>query len=231
MHNGEYFGKGALTQKAPYGSTVNKAKNIVIIGYGGFAKEVRWLIDRINVIEPVWNFLGYVDRIGQGEDVVGDDSFIQNYSQELYVVIAIGDPAKRKQVYDKIKSNKNLVFPNLVDPSAIASDGVSMGEGNVVCAGCVFTVDITVGSFNIFNLNCTIGHDVVIENYIIVEPNCNISGNCHVKSETDIGTGTQVIQGLTIGSKSIIGAGAVVISDIEGNCTAVGVPAKVIKKV
>jgi UDP-perosamine 4-acetyltransferase len=43
-----------------------------------------------------------------------------------------------------------------------------------------------------------------------------------------LGTGTKVIQGLKIGKNTMIGAGAVVISDIPDNCTAVGVPARVI---
>lgn len=204
--------------------------NIVIVGYGGFAKEVRWLLDRINAIEPVWNFLGFIDRDNEGESVIGNDDLLRNYGQELHVAIAIGNPIKRKQIYEKIKSNKNLIFPNLIDPSVTISDKVSMGEGNIVCAGCIFTVDIKIGSFNIFNLNCTIGHDAIIDSYVIIEPNCNISGNCHVKSEMDIGTGTQVIQGLTIGSKTIVGAGTVIISDIEGSCTVVGVPARVVKR-
>lgn len=45
-----------------------------------------------------------------------------------------------------------------------------------------------------------------------------------------MGSGSTVIQGKTIGEGAIIGAGAVVINDIEPYCTAVGVPAKVIKE-
>ena len=44
-----------------------------------------------------------------------------------------------------------------------------------------------------------------------------------------LGTGAKVIQGIHIGENTMIGAGAVVISNIPANCTAVGVPAKVIK--
>ena len=35
-------------------------KRIVMIGAGGMAREVRWLISEINLREPKWHFLGYV---------------------------------------------------------------------------------------------------------------------------------------------------------------------------
>ena len=35
-------------------------KDIVIIGAGGFGREVAWLIEDINKIEPQWNILGFV---------------------------------------------------------------------------------------------------------------------------------------------------------------------------
>ena len=37
-------------------------KKIVIIGSGGFAKEVAFLIEDINKQKQEWNFLGYIDQ-------------------------------------------------------------------------------------------------------------------------------------------------------------------------
>lgn len=45
-----------------------------------------------------------------------------------------------------------------------------------------------------------------------------------------IGAGVTIMPGVTIGENSIIGAGAVVRKDIPANCIAVGVPAKVVRK-
>lgn len=36
-------------------------KNLIIIGCGGFGREVAWLVERINEKEKHWNFLGFVD--------------------------------------------------------------------------------------------------------------------------------------------------------------------------
>ena len=54
-------------------------KRIVVIGAGGFAREVRWLIEEINAVSPGFEFLGYVvsdlAKLGEHdsrEDVLGD---------------------------------------------------------------------------------------------------------------------------------------------------------------
>lgn len=45
-----------------------------------------------------------------------------------------------------------------------------------------------------------------------------------------IGARAIIIGGITIGDNVRIGAGAVVVSDIPDNCTAVGVPAMIVKE-
>ena len=36
-------------------------KDIVIIGAGGFGREVAWLIESINEVANEWNIVGFVD--------------------------------------------------------------------------------------------------------------------------------------------------------------------------
>lgn len=50
-----------------------------------------------------------------------------------------------------------------------------------------------------------------------------------VGARTWIGIGAVVSNNLEIGSDCMIGAGAAVVRDLPGKCTAVGVPARVIK--
>lgn len=204
-------------------------ENIVIAGNGGFAREVEFLINRANV-NCEWNFLGYIDNNGEGSNVIGDDQYLLNIKESVNVVIAIGDSHVRKKLFSMYRQNKNLKFPNVIDPSVIVSSKVKMGQGNIICAGTIITVDITMGDFNIINLNCTIGHDAIIENYVTINPGVSVSGNVHVKSESNLGTGSQIIQGKTVGKGVVLGAGAVVVSDLEDECVAVGIPAKIIKR-
>lgn len=202
---------------------------LVIVGNGGFAGEVEWLVKRINAIAPIWDFLGFIDENQDNPKTIGNDEYIVSYQEELYVAIAIGTSAIREKIYKKYKSNSNIKFANLIDPSVIYSDRVDFGEGNIICAGTIMTVDIRIGNCNIINMDCTVGHGSILEDFVTINPSVNISGNVHLDAGTNIGTGTQLIQGISVGANSVIGAGAVVNCNLPANCKAVGIPAKVIK--
>jgi len=51
-----------------------------------------------------------------------------------------------------------------------------------------------------------------------------------IKKGASIGSSSTIMCGVTVGENSIVGAGAVVTKDIPSNSIAVGVPAKLIKK-
>ncbi len=109
------------------------------------------------------------------------------------------------------------------------SQFLSMGEGNIICAGNILTVNIILKDFVILNLSCTVGHDVVLESFVTVYPEVNISGCVIIKKYAEIGTGSKIIQGKVIKEHTIIGAGAVVVKDITESGTYVGVPARKIR--
>lgn len=203
-------------------------KDIVIVGYGGFAKEAKWILDRVNSVNKQWNFCGYIDKDRTKENVLADDEDILNVCAELSVVIAIGNPILRMQLYKKYENNKCIRFPNLIDPSVNKGDSVKLGKGNIICANSILTVDISIGDFNIINLGCTVGHDVEMGNFNTINPSTNVSGNITIGDLVEIGTGTQIIQGLMIDNEAIVGAGAVVIRDVPFKAKVVGVPAKAI---
>lgn len=119
--------------------------------------------------------------------------------------------------------------PNIISKDAIVSETVSFGKGAIICARTIMTVDITVGDYVICNLDCTIGHDAEIGDYVTIYPSVNVSGNVNVGRNTELGTGSSIIQGIRIGKYTKIGASAAVVRDIPDYCTAVGIPAKVIK--
>lgn len=211
-------------------------KNLYIIGAGGFGREVAWLVERINAKRPTWDIKGFIDDnpsiIGQlegGYPVAGSSELLLQKTEETWAVCAVGNAKTREKIIEKIKVNPYIQFATLIDPSVILSDRVTVGEGSIICAGSILTVDITIGKHVIINLDCTIGHDDIISDFVTIYPSVNVSGNVIVGTCTELGTGMQVIQGKKIGKESIVGAGAVVVKDIPEKCTAVGSPAKPIK--
>jgi len=115
-------------------------KDIAIYGCGGFGREVACLIERINESEPQWNFIGFYDdghEKGFMTDmgpVIGNADDLNAVDKPLAIAIAIGSPKTVKAVREKIV-NKNIEFPNLIDPSTVflKRELVKIGEGNIIC--------------------------------------------------------------------------------------------------
>lgn len=208
-------------------------KDIVIIGAGGFGREIAWLIEDINQKQPQWNILGFVDdnESVQGKQiekytVIGTTDYLAD--KELHVVIAIADPYIRREIFNFLGSTKNT-FPTLIHPSVIKTDSINFGQGVVIAAGTIITVNITIEDFVIIDRKCNIGHDARVNKFSTILPSATISGNVNIAENVLIGTGATIIQDLSVEKNSILGAGAVVVKDIPENCTAVGVPAEPIK--
>lgn len=209
-------------------------EKIAIVGSGGFAREILTLINDINRQAPKYEFVGFVGvEKGQtihGCPVIGNDDEINKTTEPISLVIAVGEPQLKEKI--RSKYNNSLVsFPTLVHPSVIIGDrdSVKIGEGCIICAGCILTTDITLYNLVTLNIQCTVGHDTIINDYASFMPSVNISGEVNVGKGVYVGTGAKIINQLEIGKNTIVGAGAVVAKSLPANCTAVGVPAKPIK--
>jgi sugar O-acyltransferase (sialic acid O-acetyltransferase NeuD family) len=210
-------------------------KKIAIFGAGGFGREVAMLIEQINSSENTWEIIGFYDDGVQiatelyGYKVLGGIEELNKEDKELCVIFAIGDPKIKKKVINRIDNSK-ITFPVLIHPNALlGSKDVNFGEGCIVTAGNIITVNVNVGKHVILNLACTIGHDTIIGDYCSFMPAVNISGEVEIKEGVYVGTGAKIINQLEIGANTVVGAGAVVSKTLPANCTAVGIPAKPIK--
>ncbi len=210
-------------------------KDIVIVGAGGFGREVKTIIDAINLKNKTYNFLGfYDDTITKGTlinnfPILGNLKELNDLKTATEVLISIGDPNSKSKIIRSLK-NELLIFPTLIHPSVIISDDdVIIDNGSIICAGTIITCNIKIGKFVTLNLMCTVGHDTVIGDYSSFMPSVNISGEVHIEERVYVGTGAKIINKLSIGKATIVGAGAVVSKSLPANCTAVGIPAKPIK--
>lgn len=211
-------------------------KDIVIVGAGGFGREVKFIIDRINSIKKTYNLLGFYDDNSDLPDVIngvpflGDLESLISAKNPMSVVLGLGDPTIKNKVVTRLMASDSLSFPNIIDPNAvIGGDAINIGKGNVICSGVIMTCNIDIKDFVTLNLSCTVGHDTVINDFSSFMPSVNISGEVVIEKGVYVGTGAKIINLLSIGEHTIVGAGAVVAKSLPANCTAVGIPAKPIK--
>ncbi len=211
---------------------MTKTNKLIIVGGGGFSREVIWLARECS---EKWDIIGILDdnpsMCGQmfcGIKVLGSIADCANYPDDSFVV-AVGTPRTRRAIVNRMISSGSVRFATLIHNSVLKSDYVEIGEGSIITAGCILTTQITLGQHSIINLACTIGHDVVAGDFCNLAPQVAVSGNVTFGHGVEVGTGSTIIQGISLGQGSFVGAGAVVSKDVPPNVLVVGCPARQIK--
>lgn len=213
---------------------------IGIIGAGGFAREVRWLIEEINdaANEPLYDFAGYVVEDASSPpgthdcstDILGDEAWLaENPSAVDALALGIGTPARGKIAAKLSADLPDVEWPGLVHPNVrLDRSSCEVGEGVLLCAGVIATVNVTLAPFAMVNLACTLGHEARLGRGVCLNPTVNISGGVTIEDGALVGTGAQILQYITIGAGATVGAGSVVTKNVKPGVTVIGIPARAI---
>jgi len=157
----------------------------------------------------------------------------------------------------KIKIGDDVVIDDnvVLDAKGYDNDGITIGNGVFIGRGTIFNCkngNIILNDYVNMGFNCHIVsvNQVKLGDNALIAANCYLIGGTqkserldvsHIEQEQEskgielkeniwLGANVQVMDGVTIGRDSIVGTSAVVNSNIPDNCTAVGIPAKVIKR-
>lgn len=212
-------------------------ERVVIIGAGVHGREVLEILRQRAEIQSDLLPLGYIDdnpnlkgQTLDGLPVLGAwDWFDSIDRREVAVICASGFSESRKRIADRAAAI-GLRFANAISPVSYVSPNAVIGKGVVICQNGVAARGTLIGDHSIINLGAIVSHDTKLGSYATLNPGVNLAGNISIGEGCYLGIGCSVIQGLTIGPWTTVGAGAAVISDLPANVTAVGVPARVIKK-
>jgi sugar O-acyltransferase (sialic acid O-acetyltransferase NeuD family) len=217
-----------MTQKQHFG---DRSGTVVIIGGGGFGREV------IDVVQAINDDGGTIELVGVIDDGLVETGLLDSLHVPLLgttevlqriqarYVIAISSASARREINQRA-TDAGLVAATLIHPSATVGSLSSMEPGVVICSQASLTSNIHLGRHVHINPQTAIGHDVVVHDYTTILPAAVISGKVVLGEGATVGAGAVVIQGLTIGRDAMIGAGAVVTRDVEDSKTVKGVPAR-----
>lgn len=216
-------------------------RTIAVIGAGGFAREIAWLIDDIaneqglsESSEP-FQFAGFLvsdaSKLGPRDSkVLGDFSWLkENHVDAL--ALGIGNPEVRLRLASELKRDfPEIKWPALIHPTVQFHRSCRFHEGVTVSAGTIATVNVEIGAFAMVNLTCTIGHETTIGEGTVINPLCAISGGVKLGKRVLVGTHASILQYVEVGNDAVIGSGAMVNKNVPEAVTVAGVPAKPLVK-
>ena len=216
----------------------NQFEQIIIVGSGGFGREVLQTILDCNENSEQYEVLGFLDskkslknKIIDGYPVFGGDEwFIKNKKNKIKYIIAIADNKIREKIIKKLKMF-NINFATIIHPSVILPKNTKIGKGTIIQAGVIITTNVKIKNHVQINMGSTIAHDSIIEDYVTISPGSHINGDNNIKKNTFIGTGVITKENITIGENAIIGAGTVLLENVPKKSLYVGIPGKLKQKI
>lgn len=212
-------------------------REIIIIGAGGFGREVADIVHAINSAsdQPRWRLLGIADdspsevnllRLQQRSlhHLGSIDELIARPDRPHYV-IGVGDPAARRDLANRLQ-REGFPAATLIHPDATIGSRVAISEGTILCAGVRLTTNIILGRHVHLNLNATVGHDTTIGDFVSINPLASISGDCLVETDALIGVAAILLNGIQVHTGAVVGGNSCVVNDVPPGATVKGVPAR-----
>ncbi len=208
---------------------------MLVVGAKGFAKEILEICKQNNELR---NLVFYDDLSNDLEDrlfnlyeIIKNGEDAKTYLEQIdnRFTIGIGNPELRKSMYNLFCSLGGKYTSTISLKADIGSYNVNIGCGANILDGSKISNNVEIGIGSILYYNSIVTHDCVIGDFVEVSPSATILGNCFIGNCCNIGANSVILPKIKLGNNVIVGAGAVVCVDLPDNCTAVGVPAKIIK--
>ena len=209
------------------------SRDLVIIGCGGFGREVLEIVAAINGDSLTWRVVGVVDDDPRDADLallkdrdvdhLGGVAVLTDLPATTYAVLGIGSPTARRTISS---GHPDRQWATLVHPDTTLGSDITLAPGVVVAPGSRLSTHISVGAHVQIDQNVTVGHDTRLGAFCRLNPQACISGSVDIGAGAYIGASATVLQGLHVGDDATVGAGAVVVRDVPAHFTVKGVPAR-----
>lgn len=208
-------------------------KRLLIVGAGGFGREVLCWARDVEPTQSEWRIAGFLDAAAAALDgfdvpldILGDPAVFAVAEMDL-CICAIGDPATKRRVVTNLAA-RGARFATLIHPSVIIGGNCRIGDGCILCPSVVLTTNVTLGRFVTLNVAATVGHDVGVGDWCTLSGHVDINGKVSVGEAVFAGSHACVLPGLRVGDRAVVGAGAIVTRNVSTGSTVFGVPGKLI---
>lgn len=205
-------------------------QRVIVVGGGGQGKSIATILADMGA-----TVIGFLDDSPdlQGTQVMGLP--VLGGHQEILklnvdgAILAIGSNAVRYRIYERLVS-WGVTMVNAIHPTAYIAPSAQIGQGVVVKYFGVVDAAATVGNNVIVGMHTMVAHDAQVGSHAHVSAGSRICGHVCIQEGAFVAVNATIVPATTVGAWSTVGANAVVNKDLAPNVTAVGAPARVIKR-
>ena len=206
-------------------------KRLLIIGAGGFGREILGWAEQIAAAGADWQIGGFLDADPNALDgfpssvgIIGDPATYLPKAHDLFVC-AVGDTSTKLSLCRAIQQRGGQ-FATLIHPTVVIGPHCRIGIGSILCPYASITTNVTLGDFVTLNTYAAVGHDSVVGD------GCTLNGRASVNGNAVLGEGVYLAGHAVInlkakvGDYAVVGSGSVVLLKVPPHTTVMGVPAK-----
>ncbi len=207
---------------------------LIVVGSGGFSKDVVWTIQNANAARATYTLLGFCDDdpTKQGQTIMGypvlgaPEAVAATLGDPPCFICSIGDNAARQRVVTRVL-DLGWTPATIIDPSVMIAEEVEIGQGTYIGPRAILSPKARIGNYVLINNHTTIGHDCILEDFAQVSPGGRVSGFSVLKEGALLGANAVIAQGRTLGRFATLGASSFAMLNVPDGATAIGVPARV----
>lgn len=203
---------------------IKNVKKIVIAGGGGFGWELadymRHDIEKGLLIGV--SMKGVIDdqtesafRAPIGLPYIGTIASFKPESDD-YLLIAIGNPNLRKQVYERLQ-DAGCRFTTYIHPSVYLAASATVMNGVIVCPGSVINAGAFLDVGSVINVCCSIGHGAVVGKHSVLSPYSALNGDAVIGELCFLGTRATIFPGVKVGDNCTVDSHSYVKKSVEHN--------------
>jgi sugar O-acyltransferase (sialic acid O-acetyltransferase NeuD family) len=206
-------------------------KNLIIIGAGGFGREVYNLAIHCNDVNPNFYIKGFLDdNVHALNEFEGYPPIISNVKDYVIenddvFVCAIGNVELKKRLCTYILE-KDGVFVTLIHPSSRVNLNAKIGIGVLIFMNSNINNDCVIDDFVTIQGYVGLGHDTIVKKWTHINTFTFTGGGVVVGEEVLLNTRSTILPKVKICDKAIVGACSLVIRNIKEPTTFFGIPAK-----
>ena len=207
-------------------------KNLIIIGVGGFAREVYCHAKESIGFGSEWDIKGFLDgdvKLAADEykklqcPVLGD-VLTYDIDKDDVFICAIAEPKIKERIVNIIL-NKGGNFINLIHNTVLLEGTIDIGTGNILSPHVILKDNIKIGNFVSLNIGCKIGHDARIGDFSSFMGGVIVCGFSDIGKRVFMATYAVAVPHTNICDDVYVGVSSVAMKRIRAGKTVFGNPA------